>query len=103
MKFAAAIRILFVLIIALSYIDQRDRDLTGLSSGIEETYGNRPVSGSLASHSLPDIQHGDDILCEVSGIATGPGLILPEAIDHPVPAPLLAIPSPCWQPPEFRF
>jgi len=69
----------------------------------KQEVANHPVSsGSFSSHELIDVQHVDDIISEVPAMTNSPEFILRDAIAFLVPAPVLAGPSPCWQPPEFR-
>ncbi|MCX6225087.1 MAG: hypothetical protein NTV01_10140 [Bacteroidia bacterium] len=102
MKFAATIRILFVLILALGFIDQHNSSTFSSPFAQQELAGHQATTGSLSSHGLIDAEHGGDILSEVPGITSTPEFILLDPVTLPVPNPVLTGPSPCWQPPELR-
>ena len=102
MKFAASIRILFVLILALGFIDQHNGCMSSSSLAKQEMAGHSADSGSFCSQVLIDFQHGDDILSEIHPMLFTPEFVLKETVCFPVPAPAIAGPSPAWQPPELR-
>lgn len=102
MRFAATIRILFVLILALAFIDQHNSGILGSAFTKQEMAGHPSATGSFSSHELIDVHHGDDITSDMPELGITPEFILKNTIEFLVPAPVLANPSPFWQPPESR-
>ncbi len=102
MEFAATIRIFFVLILALGFIDQHNSSMLSSSFAEQEMVNHPANSGNFSSQELIDVQHGDDILGEAPAMKSSPEFFLLDAVTFLVPAPVLTGPSPCWQPPEFR-
>jgi hypothetical protein len=102
MKFAGSIRIIIVLILGLSFINQYNSHVSDLSINPMGMAGQPAAQGNFESHELSDGQHCDDIIHEVHEISSNPEFVLKESFRIPVPEPVLADPSPCWQPPDFR-
>ncbi|TSA32618.1 MAG: hypothetical protein D4R64_15885 [Porphyromonadaceae bacterium] len=102
MRFAAAIRILFVLILALCFMNQHNSNMISSVFANQEMTGHPVSAGSFSSHAVPDVYHGDDIIAEMPFMDCPPELIRKVAVTFFVPAPVIANPSQCWQPPEFR-
>ena len=102
MKSAAPIRILIVLILTLGFLNQHNGNICGsILVGHEQTSQPTPT-GNFSSHDILDFSHCDDILSDMPDLACTPDFILFKAVLMPVPAQLIADPTPCWQPPDFR-
>jgi hypothetical protein len=101
MKAAATIRIIFVLILTLGFLNQHNGNICGsLLAGQEQT-SQPTLSGNFSSHDLIDSHHGDDILSDLPDLTCAPLSILCKLVMIPVPAPVVAPLSPCWQPPDL--
>jgi hypothetical protein len=100
MRFAATLRILFVLILALGFMDQHNSSMLRLASAKQELAGQPVSTGNFSSHELPDVEYGEDIIAEMPLMICSPELIRKDAVTIFVPAPLITDSSPCWQPPE---
>ena len=101
MKLAATIRILFVLILALGFMDQHNGSTMSSSLSKQKAASDTANAGNFSSHPFIDVQHADDILSETFEMTGTPEFVLAGLISFPVPAAILADSSPCWQPPEF--
>lgn len=100
MKTIIAIRILFVLFLALGFANQHNTILKDSCLTKHELVSHPVTPGNFSSNGLSDTEYGDDIINEVPlkiGISEK---IVQDAVSFFSPAPVLTDPTPCWQPPE---
>jgi hypothetical protein len=102
MKFAASIRILFVLILASGFIDQYNSNIISTSWAKSEMAGHPSTGGNFCSHAFTDVEHGDDLISGTPSLPGLPLIILTNTVSIFASIPVLADLSPCWQPPESQ-
>jgi hypothetical protein len=101
MNFVAFIRILFVFIVVASTTGHHDNTLLRHTATFYNS-DNQPITnGDVASHSLIDVPHCDDIFHEIPRLEFQPDFYLVDEITFLIPDRTLSGPPPCWQPPEI--